>query len=40
MGPSTLAEHQLQLQLIADVAMTFRVTKQYEVVLISGRGFF
>ena len=37
MGPSTT---QLQLQLIADVAMTFRVTKQYEVVLISGRGIF
>ena len=32
--------HAVQLQLIADVAMTFRVTKQYEVVLISGRGIF
>jgi hypothetical protein len=28
MGPSTLAEQQLQLQLIADVAMTFRVTRE------------
>jgi hypothetical protein len=35
-----VCEHTVQLQLIADVAMTFRVTKQYEVVLISGRGIF